>query len=120
MENVLYPIINSMGITLAIFQVYINSMEQMISQDALTQLKNRNELIKYLSDKMKNNDRRKNLYLLMMDADYFKKINDQYGHMEGDNALVCIAEVLREVGVEKEYFVARYGGDEFIVIYEAE
>lgn len=105
-----------MGITLAVINVYINSQEQLISIDPLTQLNNRNELIKCLSNKMKNNS--KSLYLLIMDLDYFKKINDKFGHVEGDKALICVADTLKMVFNKKNMFIFRYGGDEFIVICE--
>lgn len=109
-----------MGITLAILQVYINSMERMISLDPLTQLKNRGQLLKYLSCKMQNYDKNKKLYLFILDADYFKLINDQYGHIEGDVALVRIANALKKIGNKQDYFISRYGGDEFILICELE
>lgn len=109
----------SMGITLAILQVYINLQSQKISIDPLTQLNNRNQMIRFLSTKMRTPNPSKSLYLLMMDMDYFKKINDQYGHVEGDKALVCVSNVLKKVGAKYNCFVSRYGGDEFIIVCEA-
>lgn len=105
-----------MGVTLAVINVYINSQEQLISIDPLTQLNNRNQLIKSLSNSMRN--RNKSLYLLIMDLDYFKKINDKFGHVEGDKALVCVANTLKMVFNKKNMSIFRYGGDEFIVICE--
>ena len=96
--------------------VYIRSQSQLISIDPLTQLNNRNQLIKYLSNKIKYSE--KSLYLLIMDLDYFKKINDKFGHIEGDKALVCVSNTLKFVFNKKNMFIARYGGDEFIVICE--
>ncbi len=110
----------SMGITLALLQVYINLQNEKISIDPLTQLNNRNQLLRYLSGKMKNPSSCKQLYLLMMDMDYFKKINDVYGHVEGDNALIRVAATLKKVCSRYHCFVCRYGGDEFIIICEAE
>lgn len=104
------------GITLAMINVYIRSQSQLISIDPLTQLNNRNQLIKYLSNKIKYSE--KSLYLLIMDLDYFKKINDKFGHIEGDKALVCVSNTLKFVFNKKNMFIARYGGDEFIVICE--
>lgn len=108
----------SMGITLALLQVYINLQNEKISIDPLTQLNNRNQLLRYLSSKMKSASSGKQLYLLMMDMDYFKKINDQYGHIEGDRALVRVAAALKKVCSRYRSFVCRYGGDEFIIICE--
>ncbi len=109
----------SMGITLAVLQVYINLQNEKISIDPLTQLNNRNQMIRFLSTKMRNQNPSKKLYLLMMDMDYFKKINDQYGHVEGDRALICVSNVLKKVGSKYNCFVSRYGGDEFILVCEA-
>jgi diguanylate cyclase (GGDEF)-like protein len=54
----------------------------------------------------------------MIDANDFKKINDSYGHAEGDHALTLIAEALKKaiVIMKEAPFLARYGGDEFIII----
>ncbi len=108
----------SMGLTLALLQIYINLQYQLISIDPLTQLNNRNQLIRFLSGKMKGNSANKTLYLLMMDMDYFKKINDQFGHIEGDRALVTVGNVLKKVCARYNGFVCRYGGDEFIIVCE--
>ncbi len=108
----------TMGITLAILQVYINLQNQLISIDPLTQLNNRNQMIRFLSGKMRNTNPYKTLYLLIMDMDYFKKINDQYGHIEGDRALIRVANTLKKVCAKYNCFVCRYGGDEFIMVGE--
>lgn len=112
------PLISA-GITLAILCFYLNYQEQQISLDTLTQLNNRRQLIAYLENKVKHQDRERTLYLLMLDMDYFKKINDQYGHVEGDNALVRVAGVLRSASRNSNCFLSRYGGDEFTIVYEA-
>lgn len=108
----------SMGLTIAVLQIYINLLHEQISIDPLTQLNNRNQLIRFLSGKMKSVSPSKTLYLLMMDMDYFKKINDQYGHIEGDRALVRVAGVLKRVCAKYNCFACRYGGDEFIIVGE--
>mgnify|MGYP002737656633 CR=1 FL=1 len=59
------------------------------------------------------------VYLLMMDADGFKQINDRYGHVEGDHALQVISAALKEVCSASGGFIARYGGDEFVVLQKA-
>lgn len=57
--------------------------------------------------------------LTFLDADYFKEINDRYGHEKGDEILKRIAQVLTEHCPEKGY-VYRFGGDEFIVFFPCE
>ena len=54
----------------------------------------------------------------ILDIDYFKEYNDNYGHQAGDHVIVQIADVIRKFAEEHHGFCARYGGDEFIIIYE--
>ena len=69
---------------------------------------------------MKSPDPGLSLFLLIIDVDKFKSINDTYGHVEGDNALVLIADAIKGAcqGPRNRFFVSRYGGDEFVVIAE--
>jgi diguanylate cyclase (GGDEF)-like protein len=53
--------------------------------------------------------------VLMLDIDFFKKINDEFGHMVGDDALRAFAQALREF-LRSEDFCARFGGEEFVVV----
>jgi diguanylate cyclase (GGDEF)-like protein len=99
-------------------QVYVSSREQLISVDPLTKLNNRMEMVRYLDNKMKNRSPGKDLYLFIMDLDYFKKINDKYGHTEGDIAITIVADALRNIVRKTNFFVCRYGGDEFVLIGE--
>lgn len=55
----------------------------------------------------------------MMDADGFKQINDHYGHVEGDHALQVVSKALKDVCSMSGGFIARYGGDEFVVLQKA-
>lgn len=107
-----------MGTTLGILYVYVDMQEQFISIDPLTQISNRHSLLRHLSGKINGRIAGKTLYLMIMDLDYFKKINDQHGHVEGDRALVLVAEVLQKICVKQGCFVARYGGDEFVIVAE--
>lgn len=108
----------SAGVTFAALQVYIRSREQLISVDPLTKLNNRSEMVRYLDSKMKNRSPGKDLYLFMLDMDYFKKINDKFGHVEGDTAIITVADVLKTITDKAGFFVCRYGGDEFVVVGE--
>ena len=108
----------SAGVTFASLQVYVSSRERLISVDPLTKLNNRTEMVRYLDNKMKNRSPGKDLYLFIMDLDYFKKINDKYGHIEGDVAITIVADALRNIVRKTNFFVCRYGGDEFVLIGE--
>lgn len=54
----------------------------------------------------------------MLDVDYFKEYNDNYGHQKGDDCLIAIAKELHKMTEHGNIFCARYGGDEFTLIYE--
>ena len=85
----------------------------------LTGLNNRNRFETYMLSLFSNVDQAEDVYLLMMDADGFKQINDRYGHVEGDHALQVISAALKEVCSASGGFIARYGGDEFVVLQKA-
>ncbi|TDQ44375.1 GGDEF domain-containing protein [Tepidicella xavieri] len=54
--------------------------------------------------------------LVMLDIDHFKLINDQHGHLVGDQVLAAVGEVLRQVVTDPTHVVARYGGEEFAIV----
>ena len=54
----------------------------------------------------------------ILDIDYFKQFNDNYGHQAGDNCIKAVADILIDLAKDEGVFTARYGGDEFVVIYE--
>lgn len=54
----------------------------------------------------------------ILDVDYFKEFNDNYGHQAGDGCLQAVADALNEMSNRYKAFCARYGGDEFVIIYE--
>lgn len=91
-------------------------LEKMASTDALTELINRRELLEVLEREMSVYKRyEKDLTLAMLDIDFFKNVNDTYGHIEGDKVLISIAQTLKDCMRETD-FVGRYGGEEFLVI----
>ena len=83
--------------------------------DALTALPNRRYLDKFLSERAASDDGSGGIALLHIDLDRFKQINDTLGHAAGDAMLVHVAKVLRD-NVRDDDFVARIGGDEFVVV----
>ncbi|HQA25355.1 MAG TPA: GGDEF domain-containing protein [Candidatus Competibacteraceae bacterium] len=91
-----------------------NNLEKKASIDPLTKLLNRNYLQKIYDHKMEENES-DHLAILLGDIDYFKKINDNYGHNVGDDVLKKVA-VLLGSNVRKNDFVFRYGGEEFLLI----
>ena len=106
----------AVGISLAVLLVFINVQNKQISIDTLTGINNRRQLTLYIDSELSASAKRGELYYLIMDIDKFKHINDTYGHLEGDNALVKIAAVLNGICDRHNDFVARYGGDEFVIV----
>lgn len=95
----------------------INQLENLTRIDELTKIENRrafnirlNELWLLFSNKDSY------ISILMLDVDYFKKYNDTYGHLEGDKVLKNIAETICSVVNKKDGFVARWGGEEFVIL----
>lgn len=85
-------------------------------KDVLTQVMNRRMLYKYLSKSIKSYENDKETFsLIMIDIDHFKKINDKYGHLVGDETLVSLIKTINEEKRSKD-LVFRYGGDEFFLL----
>ncbi|WP_408070877.1 GGDEF domain-containing protein [Butyrivibrio sp. JL13D10] len=110
------------GATLSVLLVYLTSIENLVSMDSLTQVNNRHQLQRYLMKKIKTPTPGLSLYLMIIDVDHFKEINDTYGHVEGDKALIRVATAMKEAcqAHRNRFFVSRFGGDEFIIIAETE
>ncbi len=108
----------SAGIAFAVLHVYISSRELLISLDPMTQLNNRLHMEDFLDGKMRSKPENRELYVFIMDLDNFKQINDEYGHLEGDAAIIIAANTIRSIVDKTNYFACRYGGDEFVIICE--
>ncbi len=109
-------------LALAILQLYLNWTTELISVDPLTRLNNRKQLLHNYEQWLRNNEDSTPIYCLMIDANRFKEINDTFGHIEGDAALLRIADALRTSVkcLKHRSTIARYGGDEFVVLAKAE
>ncbi len=92
-------------------------LERLSRVDPLTGLYNRRHLTCQLGKEWKLARREQvPLSIIMMDIDYFKRLNDTYGHMAGDRCLVELAELLRKEVHRPSDIVARFGGEEFIIL----
>lgn len=94
-------------------------LREKAEQDALTGLPNRYRLKEFAEEIYeKAYKEQKNFGIEILDVDYFKQYNDGYGHQKGDECLKAIGEVLLQMMEEEDdIFCARYGGDEFVIIY---
>lgn len=92
------------------------ALNRLALTDKLTNLFNRRKLEELLQGEL---DRKEHFHhafcVVMLDIDYFKQVNDRFGHQEGDRVLVEIANILKDT-MRKTDFVGRYGGEEFIII----
>ena len=91
-------------------------LAMLANTDSLTQVANRRQLERHIETEIQRVKRHKQpLAVLMLDFDYFKKINDQYGHAAGDKVLVNTARWIKANLRTIDHF-GRWGGDEFICI----
>jgi len=93
------------------------TLQRISCQDSLTHLSNRRHFDEFLAKEwMRAIREQSSLALIIVDIDFFKDYNDNYGHQKGDECLIKVAEALRVVFTRPADLVARYGGEEFIVV----
>jgi len=109
--------INRLEQTVHSLEVELDKAYKELLIDPLTKAYNRkalnNDLNKILE---KGKDRDLDLVIAIIDLDYFKEINDQFGHLVGDFVLVKITEIIKKM-IRQENKIYRYGGDEFVIVF---
>lgn len=105
-------------ISITTLYLYLTWVDQLISLDPLTGLNNRKQLTHTFNNLSKSHEDQDKIRLYLIDVNHFKQINDTYGHLQGDNALKIIAEALKAAckGANRGTVIARYGGDEFVIL----
>ncbi len=94
-----------------------SNLQQQVNEDGLTRIYNRRFIDSELANMVNWHGRHKlPLTVILLDVDYFKLYNDNYGHIEGDLCLQKIASRLDRSFVRTGEVVGRYGGEEFVVI----
>jgi len=92
-------------------------LQRLMNSDGLTGLSNRRHFDEYLELEWRRATREQTqLSLLMIDVDYFKAYNDNFGHLEGDEALRQVAKAIRSSCARPSDLPARYGGEEFALV----
>ena len=117
--------INCVALTLSSSMIYLDSLTQQISLDPLTGLNNKRCFMKTVEQYIQNKTKEDSVYLLILDMNRFKQINDTHGHIEGDHAICAVADIIKASAndmlkahlseTRKKLIIARYGGDEFVI-----
>lgn len=96
--------------------IALQEIERMAKIDQVTGLYNRHHMFLWIEQEMNRMKRYHHpICFIMIDLDFFKKINDTYGHKAGDQTLRSIAKILMD-NTRSTDLVARYGGEEFLVV----
>ncbi len=114
-EEIFSVLAHQLALALRRIQLY-KEVEDMAITDGLTRMCTRRYLNERFEEEFNRAKLRKSsLSILMVDVDYFKKVNDQYGHLTGDMVLREIAHIIR-LQIREIDIAGRYGGEEFCVI----
>lgn len=103
------------AMVVSVFYTFIRLQNQRINTDAMTGLNNKLCTQRYI-EQMSASASRAPFYLFMIDINYFKHVNDAYGHLTGDLAILIVADALRRAVGKYGGFVGRFGGDEFTAV----
>jgi diguanylate cyclase (GGDEF)-like protein/PAS domain S-box-containing protein len=96
--------------------IYREKLKHLASIDPMTQLYNRRyfyDVVQHITDVAKRE--KTNVSIAMIDIDFFKNINDQYGHQVGDKVIIKLSNLLLEMTRQSD-IVCRFGGEEFLVL----
>ncbi|WP_455205027.1 diguanylate cyclase, partial [Kaarinaea lacus] len=92
-------------------------LQKLTCQDGLTGIANRRRFDDFIRKEFSRSSRERTpLSLLLIDIDYFKAYNDNYGHLKGDDCICKVAKALQRAVQRPADLVARYGGEEFSVV----
>jgi len=116
-ENDLINKLNESNDKINSLQQELNKVYQELNIDALTKAYSRKVLNKDLEKFIKiGQNKELDLALVAIDLDYFKEINDTYGHLVGDFVLIKVVQMIKNI-IREEDKIYRFGGDEFIIIF---
>lgn len=96
---------------------YFNLLNKQIQIDGLTGLYNRKTFDSIMKEFMA---KKVPFSLILLDIDHFKKVNDTYGHLVGDEVLKYLANMIRSISNTSELCFFRYGGEEFVILTKCE
>lgn len=96
-------------------QEQVKNLEITSTLDPLTKTYNRYALLKHFDDLLSKNKNPQELFVVMLDIDNFKSINDRFGHIAGDKILIFIAKLLKKALRDGDK-IYRFGGEEFFIL----
>lgn len=105
--------------TISLLIVYFNIQNTGLNSDYLTGVYNRRLLDSYVRERISLLKKRGSFFGILIDLNKFKRINDEFGHYIGDQALKDFADILRSC-LRNDDLIARFGGDEFFIILNIE
>lgn len=91
-------------------------LQRMATLDGLTNVYNRMYFQKVIEEEFKKSSGKYPISIAICDADWFKQVNDQFGHIIGDKALSTLSSIL-QLNIRRGDILARYGGEEFVIIF---
>lgn len=98
-------------------EILNRELQNLATTDALTQIANRSSLDEVLKHSIAENERYQRPFsMVMIDIDFFKKINDTHGHLVGDMVLKTVAQLIKSQ-IRSVDTVGRWGGEEFVIVY---
>ena len=107
-----------LAITKVELEKYSKKLKVQATTDPLTGLANRRKITELLEEGLNEiaNNSKDNINIIMLDIDFFKKVNDTYGHPMGDEVIKVISNHMQDA-IGKEGIVGRFGGEEFLTIF---
>lgn len=97
-------------------QVLHEEISKIAAEDDLTGLYNRRKINELIHDEIERSERyKKGFSIIIMDIDFFKRVNDRFGHMAGDQLLKMFSDIMRDT-IRHTDTAGRWGGEEFVVL----
>jgi diguanylate cyclase (GGDEF)-like protein len=110
-------VVDNIAIVLQNF-IYYDKLVASAMIDGLTQMYNRAYLEKRINEVIEEHKiSNMNFFCALADIDHFKKVNDTYGHLDGDKVLKMVSKYIKEHIRAEEDFIGRYGGEEFAIVF---
>ena len=116
MEQDSHNLVKELQTEVSTYETKLKEVEELALRDALTGLANRRGVEERIEQRI---DSRRTFCAAMLDLNNLKRINDQYGHLAGDNLLQQFAQELRSA-MRSSDVVGRWGGDEFIIVMDCD